>query len=148
MHRAASVVVAVGAATFVAGCAAGPVTYESHARGNSMALVVQHSGLASLTGRVKAHAVVTNVSARLGLKMLVVFCAPDVKTESDRHRVAVTSAAPPGEEGYDWTFSIDLDASLPQAHDFVCGFRIRKPKDSSPASYIRGALLALTLSRR
>jgi hypothetical protein len=132
---------------FAAGCAGGSVTYEAHARGDSIGLVVQHSGRATLTGRVKADSVVINVSARLGLQKLIVFCAPSVNGTFDHH-VAVIDTGSPGEEGYPTSFSIDFAGQLPQAHDYVCGFRTRRSKGVSSTSYARGALLALRLSRR
>jgi hypothetical protein len=156
MPGGASIVVVVAVAVLVTGCAGGSVTYVGRARGDSMALVVQHSGRASLTAKLKADSVLINVSARLGLQELVVFCAPSVDGASDRH-VAVTNTGTPGEEGYPTSFEIDdgFVPSLPQAHDYVCGFRIRRPKGVSStsyarlrASYVHGALLALRLSRR
>jgi hypothetical protein len=119
-----------------------------------MALVVQHSGRASLTAKLKADSVLVNVSARLGLQELVVFCAPSIDAASDRH-LAVINTGSPGEEGYPTSFEIDGFVSLPQAHDYVCGFRIHRPRRVSStsyaplrASYVHGALLALRLSRR
>lgn len=155
MPGGASIVIAVTVAVLVTGCAGGSVTYEGHARGDSMALVVQHSGRASLTAKLKADSVLINVSARLGLEKLVVFCAPSVDGASDRH-VAVMNAGSPGEEGYPTSLEIDgFVPSLPQAHGYVCGFRIRRPKGVSStsyarlrASYVHGALLALRLSRQ
>jgi hypothetical protein len=154
MHRGASVVIAV-VAILATGCGSGgSVTYEAHSRGQSMALCTacgssqgNWSGFAILTARLKADSVLINVSARLGLRMLVVFCAPSVDGSSNHH-VAVTKVGSPGEEGYPTSFSIDFPESLPQAHDYVCGFRIRRPKGVSRASYAHGALLALRLSRQ
>jgi hypothetical protein len=106
-----------------------------------------------LVASLKADSVLINVSARLGLQMLVAFCAPSVNGTSDQH-VLVEDIGSPGEEGYPTSFTIEFPSSLPQAHDYICGFRIRRPKGVSSASYARlraayvhGALLALTLSR-
>jgi hypothetical protein len=143
-----AIVIAVVVAVLVTGCGSGSVRYEVHARGQSMALCTDcnQAGGATLTTRLKADSVLINVSARLGLQMLVVFCAPSVDGSSDHH-VAVTKVGSPGEEGYPTSFSIDFPESLPQAHDYVCGFRIHTPKGASTASYMHGALLALALSR-
>lgn len=152
-----AIVIAVVVAAFVTGCwSSGSVTYDAHSRGQSMGLCTDcnQAGGATLTARLKADSVLINVSARLGLQKLVAFCAPSVDGTSDHH-MTVEDIGSPGEEGYGTSFSIEFPSSLPHAHDYVCGFRIRRPKGVSSASYprlraayVHGALLALRLSRR
>jgi hypothetical protein len=158
MPRGASVVIAVVIAFVVTGCGAGGAfAYEAHSRGQTMALctdLCNQAGGATLTATLKADSVLINVSARLGLQTLVAFCAPSVNGTSDQH-VLVMETGSPGEEGHGTSFQIEFPSSLPQAHDYICGFRIRRPKGVSSATYARrraayvhGALLALRLSRR
>lgn len=153
-----AIVIAVVAAVLVTGCGSGgSLTYKAHAKGSSLGLCTACSpgtGGARLTGRIKARAVATTVPTRLGLQMLVVFCAPSADGTSDHH-VAVGHLPAPQAEGHGWSFSADFLTSLPQAHDYVCGLRIRRPKGVSSisyarlrASYVHGALIALHLSRR
>lgn len=157
MPQGASVVIAVVVAVLVTGC--GPVTYEAHSRGESLALCTacNRSGGATLTARLKADSVVVNVVTRLGLQKFIVFCAPSVNGTSNPHVTVadVFNGSQDVGERLGGNFSIDFPESLPQAHDYVCGFRIRKPRGVSSASYARlqaayvhGALLALRLSRR
>jgi hypothetical protein len=164
MYRGASIVIAVVVAVLVTGCGSGgSVTYEVHSRGERMALCTacggsrDSSGYATLTARLKADSVVVNVVSRLDLAKFVAFCAPSVDGTSDQH-VAVAEVFN-GSQGLGerlvGNMSISFPGSLPQAHAYLCGFRIRRPRGVSSvsyprlrASYARGALLALTLSRR
>jgi hypothetical protein len=165
MRRGASVVVAVVVAVLVTGCGSGgSTTYEAHSRGESLALCTacgssrgNWSGYATLTARLKADSVVVNVVSRLDLGKFVAFCAPSGNGTSDQH-VAVAEVFN-GSQGLGerlvGNISVSFAESLPQAHDYLCGFRIRRPKGVSSASYARlraayarGALLALRLSRR
>jgi hypothetical protein len=164
MYRGASIGIAVVVAASFTGCGVGSVTYEAHSRGESMALCTScgssrgnWSGYATLTARLKADSVVVNVVSRLDLGKFVAFCAPSVNGTSDPH-VAVAEVFN-GSQGLGerlvGNISVSFAKPLPQAHDYLCGFRIRRPKGASSASYgrlraayARGALLALRLSRR
>jgi hypothetical protein len=144
---AQSAVIAVAFAVFVSGCAAWSVTYEAHVRGQRMALVVQRSGRASLTGRLKADSVVINVAARLGLEKLVAFCASSVEGRPD-HDVAVMdtgSLAKRDTRRHSRSTSPDRFRK-PMITSAASGSTGRRGVSS--ASYARGALLALHLSQR
>jgi hypothetical protein len=165
MFRGVSIGIAVVVAALVTGCGSGgSVTYEAHSRGESLALCTacgssqgNWSGYAMLTARLKADSVVVNVVSRLGLQKFVAFCAPSASGTSDPHVAvaAVFNGSQDVGERLVGNISISFAKSLPQAHDYLCGFRIRRPKGVSSASYARlraayarGALLALRLSRR
>src|SRR2546423_13470086 len=98
MHRGVSIVIAVAGAVLLAGCGSGgSVTYAAHSRGNSLGLCTAcdpRTGGARLTGRIKARAVATTVPTRLGLQMLVLFCAPSADGTSDHHMAVGRLPAP------------------------------------------------------